>query len=320
MREVAMTKAVRFEEYGGSEVLKVVEVERPEPGPGEVRVSVVASSVNPGEAKIRSGEMHEMFPATFPSGEGSDFAGRVERLGEGVTGVSLGDEVIGFSDTRSAHATDVVVPAENIVPKPAAVTWEEAATLYVAGTTAVAAVRAVGVEPGDVVVVAGATGGVGVFAVQLAKHAGATVIGTARADDADVLRSWGIVPVEYGDGVATRIREAVAALPGGGEAGGVDAFIDTVGAGNVELALELGVAPERIDTIADFAAARTHGVKADGNAAGGGARTIAELAALLVEGALTVPIDTVYPLERVAEAYDHLAERHVVGKVVLRME
>ncbi|WP_368496821.1 NADP-dependent oxidoreductase [Herbiconiux sp. A18JL235] len=315
-----MTKAVRFEEYGGSEVLKVVEVERPEPGPGEVRVSVVASSVNPGEAKIRSGELHEMFPTTFPSGEGSDFAGRVERLGDGVTGVSLGDEGIGFSDTRSAHATDVVVPVENIVPKPDAVTWEEAATLYVAGTTAVAAVRAVEVEPGDVVVVAGATGGVGAFAVQLAKHAGATVIGTARADDADVLRSWGIVPVEYGDGVAVRIRDAVAALPGGGEAGGVDAFIDTVGAGNVELALELGVAPERIDTIADFDAARTHGVKADGNAAGGGARTLAELAALIVEGALTVPVDTIYPLERVAEAYDHLAERHVVGKVVLRME
>ncbi len=315
-----MTKAVQFDEYGSSEVLKVVEVERPEPGPGEVRVSVVASSVNPGEAKIRSGELHELFPATFPSGEGSDLAGRVERLGEGVTGVSLGDEVIGFSDTRSAHATDVVVPVENIVPKPNSVTWEEAATLYVAGTTAVAAVRAVEVEPGDVVVVAGATGGVGVFAVQLAKHAGATVLGTARADDADVLRSWGIVPVEYGDGVAERIRDAVAALPAGGEAGGVDAFIDTVGAGNVELALELGVAPERIDTIADPGAAKTHGVKIDGNAAGGGARTLAELAALIVEGALTVPVDTIYPLERVAEAYDHLAERHVVGKVVLRME
>jgi NADPH:quinone reductase-like Zn-dependent oxidoreductase len=310
-----MTKAVRFEQYGGTDVLKVVEVDKPEPAAGEIRVEVIASSVNPGEAKIRSGELKDVFPADFPSGQGSDFAGRVDRLGEGVTGIDLGDEVVGFSDTRSAHATEVVVPAGNVVPKPASVTWEQAATLYVAGTTALAAVRAVDAAQGDVVVVAGATGGVGVFAVQLARNAGATVIGVARSEDADVLRELGAVPVAYGDGVAERIRDA---LPEGSSK--VDAFIDTVGAGTVELAIELGVAPERIDTIADPSAAERYGVKIDGNAAGGGAPALAELAALIDRGELTVPVAQIFPLERVAEAYDHLDSEHVVGKVVLRME
>jgi len=308
-----MTKAVRFEQYGGTEVLEVVEIERPEPGPGQVRVEVVASSINPGEAKIRDGALASMFPTHFPSGEGSDLAGRVSAIGPGVQGITPGDEVIGFSDERSAHATDVVVPAENLVPKPSGVTWEEAASLYVAGTTAWAAVSAVEVRPGDVVAVAGAAGGVGLIAAQLARVAGATVIGTAGEADHDYLRGLGVVPVTYGDGVASRIREAAGPA-------GVDAFIDTYGSGNVEVALDLGVAPGRIDTIADFEAPSKYGVKADGNAAGGGAPTIRELAALIVEGSLSVPIDTIYPLERVAEAYDHLATKHVVGKIVLRME
>lgn len=309
-----MTKAVRFGRYGGTEVLELVEVERPEPGSGQVRVEVVASSINPGEASIRRGDLDAMFPTTFPSGEGSDVAGRISALGDGVPGFELGDEVIGFSDDRSAHATEVVLQAENVVAKPASVTWEEASTLYVAGTTAVAAVKAVGAGTGDVVVVAGATGGVGIIAAQLARHAGATVIGTAREADHDLLRRLNVIPVAYGEGVAERIR---AAVPGGAP---VDAFIDTYGSGQVAVALELGVAPERIDTIADFEAVQKYGVKSDGNAKGGGARTLEELAALIVQGALEIPIDTVYPLERVAEAYDHLAGKHVVGKIVLRME
>ena len=318
-----MSKAVRFERYGASDVLEVVEIERPEPGPGEVLVEVIASAINPGEAKIRSGALDAMFPTTFPSGEGSDLAGRVSAVGVGVQGLDVGDDVIGFSDERSAHATHTVVPAGNLVPKPAGVSWEEAATLFVAGTTASAAVKAVGAAAGDVVVVAGATGGVGLFAAQLAHRAGATVIGIARESDHDLLRSLHIVPVAYGEGVAERIRLAASIGGGPGAADGtaaIDAFIDTVGTGQVELALSLGVAPERIDTIADFDAVRTHGVKAEGNAAGGGADTIRELAAQIVQGSLVVPIDTVYPLERVAEAYDHLEQKHVVGKIVLRME
>jgi NADPH:quinone reductase-like Zn-dependent oxidoreductase len=307
-----MTKAVRFSEYGGTEVLRVVDVERPVPGPGEVRVEVVAASINPGEAKIRQGLLHSVLPATFPSGQGSDLAGRVTARGPGVLSVALGEEVMGFSDRRSSHATEVVVPAENLAPKPPTVTWEEAATLYVAGTTASAAVRAVKADLGDVVVVAGAAGGVGVFAVQLAHYAGATVVGTARESDHPFLLGLDIIPVTYGDGVAERIRAAVPE--------GVDAFIDTYGSGNVATAIELGVSPDRIDAINDFAAVKQFGVKAAGNAAGGGARTIQELAALIVEGELHVPIDTIYPLERVGEAFDHLENQHVRGKIVLRME
>lgn len=307
-----MARAVRFDRYGGTEVLRVVEVARPEPGPGEVRVEVVAASINPGEAAIRRGLFDAVFPATFPSGQGSDFAGRVTARGAGVQGIGLGEEVIGFSDDRSSQATEVVVPAANVVPKPATVTWEEAATLYVAGTTAFAAVRAVGADLGDVVVVAGASGGVGIFAAQLARHAGATVVGTARDEEHDFLRSLEIIPVSYGDGGAERIRAVVPE--------GVDAFIDTHGSGNVALAIELGVSPDRIDTIADFAAVKQYGVKFEGNAAGGGAQTLSELAALIVEGDLRIPIDTIYPLERVAEAYDHLEKQHVRGKIVLRME
>jgi NADPH:quinone reductase-like Zn-dependent oxidoreductase len=305
-------KAVRFEQYGGREVLEVVQVPTPEPGAGEVRVEVVAASINPGEASIREGALESLFPTTFPSGEGSDFAGRVAALGKGATGFALGDEVIGFSDSRSAHATEVVVPAEHLVAKPESVTWEEAASLYVAGTTAVAAVRAVGVHTGDTVVISAAAGGVGSIAAQLARHEGATVIGTASEANHDYLRSIGVIPVSYGDGLADRIREVAPE--------GVDAFIDTFGSGNVEVALELGVAPERIDTIADFSAPQKYGVKADGNAAGGGARTLEELAALIVSGDLSITIQAIYPLERVDEAFERLETRHGRGKIVLRME
>jgi NADPH:quinone reductase len=307
-----MTRAVRFHEYGDSGVLRVEEVPTPRPGPGEVRVEVVAASINPGEAAIRSGRFDSVFPASFPSGQGSDLAGRVAELGEGAVGVELGAEVIGFSDRRSSQATDVVVPVEDLVLKPSSVDWEQAASLYVAGTTAAAAVRAVDVKPGEVVVIAGAAGGVGCIAAQLARHRDAIVVGTASESNHDYLRSIGVIPVTYGEGQVDRIRAAAPAP--------VDAFIDTHGHGSVEVALELGVDPDRIDTIADFEAPAKYGVKSDGNAVGGGARTIEELAALIVQGALDIPIQAVYPLEQVVEAFDRLASGHVRGKIVLRMQ
>ena len=145
--------------------------------------------------------------------------------------------------------------------------------------------------------------------MQLARRAGATVIGLASEHNHEWLRGHGVVPVTYGDGVADRIR---AAAPDG-----VDAFIDTVGGGYVELALELGVAPDRIDTIADFEAVAKHGVKADGNAAGASAQTLAELATLIDEGALEVPIAATYPLDQVRDAYTELERNHTRGKIVL---
>ena len=306
-----MPQAVRFDEYGGVDVLRVTEVDRPVPGPGQVLVRVKAAGINPGEAKIRQGLLAQRWPTTFPSGEGSDLAGVVEELGEGVTGLAVGEEVIGFTDNRASHAELVVVEAGNLIPKPAGVSWEAAGSLYVAGATAWAMVHAVKVGPGDTVVVSGAVGGVGSIAVQLAKIAGATaVIGLASEANHAWLADHGVIPVSYGEGVADRIRAA-----SGGE---VDAFLDTQGGGYVELALELGVRPERIDTIADFAAKEKYGVKIDGNAVGGNARVLAELAGLIDQGRLEIPIANTYPLAKVQDAYRELEQGHTHGKIVLR--
>ncbi len=305
-----MPQAVRFDQYGGIDVLHVVEVERPVPGPGQVLVRVKATSINPGEAKIRSGALAHLWPATFPSGEGSDLAGIVEERGEGATGFAIGDEVFGWTDNRAAHAELVVTEAEQLVRKPAGVSWEAAGSLYVAGATAYAIVRAVSVGQGDTVVVAGATGGVGTIAVQLAKNAGTTVIGLASEPHHQWLSSHGVIPVTYSQGVADRIRSAAA--------GGVDAFLDTYGGGYVELALELGVRPERIDTIADPQAAAKYGVKTDGNAAGASAEVLSELADLVDHGLLEIPIADVYPLDKVQDAYRELEQGHTLGKIVLR--
>jgi NADPH:quinone reductase-like Zn-dependent oxidoreductase len=273
-----------------------------------VLVQVKAAGINPGEAKIREGLLHALFPATFPSGEGSDLAGIVAGTGPGVTGVAAGDEVIGFTDDRASQAEFALVEAGHLVPKPAALPWEVAGALYVAGATSYAAVRAVGLAAGDTVVVAGATGGVGSITVQLAKLAGATVIGLASPARHDWLTGHGVIPVAYGAGVADRIRQA---------AGTVDAFIDTFGADYVQVALDLGVAPKRIDTIVNFGAVAEFGVKAEGNAAGASPEVLAELAGLIAAGQLEVPIAATYPLTQVRQAYEQLAQGRVLGKIVL---
>ena len=301
-------KAVRFTEYGPVEVLTVSDVPQPAPGPGQVLVQVKAAGINPGEAKIRDGLLAERWPATFPSGQGSDLAGVVAIAGEGVTGWAAGDEVIGWTDERASQAEYAVVPAEHLTPKPPALPWDVAGALFVAGATAWAAVRAVSLEPGDTVVVAGAAGGVGSLAVQLAARRTGSVIGLASERNHAWLAGHGVVPVTYGEGVAGRIGQV---------AGKVDAFIDTVGGGYVQLALELGVTPDRIDTIADFEAIAKLGVKGDGNGAGASAAVLAELAGLITSGALELPVAATFPLERVQDAYRELANGHTRGKIVL---
>jgi NADPH:quinone reductase-like Zn-dependent oxidoreductase len=304
-----MARAVRFDGYGGIEVLAVVDVDDPTPGPDDVRVRVRAAGINPGEAKIRDGLLAERWPSTFPSGQGSDLAGVVDQVGAGVQSVAIGDEVIGYSDDRNSQAELVVIPAVNSTPKPSGVPWDVAGALFVAGATAWAAVRSVALQPGDTVVVSAAAGGVGTLTVQLAARAGARVIGLAGPDNHDWLRDHGVEPVTHGDGVADRIRAA--------SNGPVDAFLDLHGDGYVELALELGVAPARIDTIADFAAVEAHGVKSEGNAVGASAEVLAELAALIDRGELELPIANTYPLDDVQAAYRELAEGHTRGKIVL---
>jgi NADPH:quinone reductase-like Zn-dependent oxidoreductase len=303
-------RAVRFDQYGDADVLNVVEVERPAPGPGQVLVRVKATGINPGEASIRKGLMHEIWPATFPSGQGSDLAGVVEEVGPEIDAFALGDEVLGWTDQRASHAELVVVPADQLAAKPPGVPWEVAGALFVAGTTAYAAVRAVGAGSGDTVVVSGAAGGVGSLTVQLARLAGATVIGLAGESNHQWLLEHGAIPVAYGDGVAGRIREVTDDH--------VDALIDTFGGGYVALAIEeLGVAPERVDTIIDWAAAEQYGVKTEGTAAAADAEVLAQLVELIDSGQLELPIARVFALDEVRDAYRELERRHTRGKIVL---
>jgi len=303
---------VRFDQYGDIDVLEVRDVDKPVPANGEVLVEVKAVGINPGEAMIRRGALHDRWPSTFPSGQGSDLAGVVAAVGPGVNTVAVGDEVLGFTENRASQAQFVAVPAGQLTAKPPQVPWEVAGALFVAGTTAYAAVRAVALKPGDTVAVAGATGGVGTIAVQLAKRAGATVLGIAGPSNDDWLTAHGVVPVNYGDGLANRLRDAA-------PDGRIDAFLDFFGGSYVELAVtDLGVDPERVDTIIDFPAIERFGVKGEGNADASEASVLAELAALIAAGELEVPVAEVYPLDRVQEAYRTLEQRHTRGKIVLR--
>jgi NADPH:quinone reductase-like Zn-dependent oxidoreductase len=299
-------KAVRFDKYGGIDVLYIAEVPTPEPAAGEVLVNVKAAGINPGEAKIRQGLFHSIWPATFPSGEGSDFAGVVTKVGTGVSQFSAGDDVIGFTDKRASHAQYVVAEPQNLTRKPPKVPWEVAGTLPIAGTTAHACVRAVSLKSGDTVAVSGAAGGVGSIAVQLAKRTGAKVIGIASLSNHDWLVTHGIEPVVYGDGLAEALRKFR-----------INAFIDTHGAAYVKLAVELGIPRDHINTIIDFAGAKEYGVKAEGSQTAKNPSVLAELANLVASGELEVPIAATFPLDKIRDAYKLLEQGHTHGKIVL---
>jgi NADPH:quinone reductase-like Zn-dependent oxidoreductase len=302
-------KAVRLHEFGGVDALRVEDVEEPRPAAGEVVVAVRAAGIQPGEVNIRTGALSGIYPSTFPHGQGSDLAGVVTAVGPGVSGVAVGDEVLGWVDSRSSHAELVAVPARQVLPKPAEVPWEVAGALFVAGTTAYAAVRAVAPGPGDTVVVSGAAGGVGSVAVQLARLAGARVIGLASPANHAWLESLGVEPLAYDGDVAARLR---AAAPDG-----VTAFVDTFGSGYVDLAIGLGVAPERIDTVVDWPARARYGTQGAANADGASPEVLAELVGLVAKGELEVPVAATYPLAQVRAAFTELERRHTRGKIVL---
>lgn len=306
-----MSRAVQFDAYGDIDVLEVREVPRPVPADGQVLIAVKAAGINPGEAMIRRGALHDRWPATFPCGQGSDLAGIVVELGHGVTGFAVDDEVIGFSEQRSSQADFVAVPADQLTIKPPAIPWEVAGSLFVAGTTAYAAVRAVSLTESDTVAIAGAAGGVGSIAVQLARRSGATVLGIAGPGNDAWLRSHGAIPVNYGDGLADRLR---AASP----TGRIDAFLDFFGGGYVSTAVnDLGVAKDRVNTIIDFAAVEQWGVLGAGNADASTSGVLAELAEQVAAGQLEIPIAGTFPLAEVRDAYRVLEARHTRGKLVL---
>ena len=304
-----MARAVQFDSYGDIDVLHVAEVPVPVAAEGEVVVEVRAAGMNPGEAAIRKGLFDAMVPATFPSGQGSDLAGVISEVGPEVHGFAVGDEVLGWSWRRSSQAEYVQVPIGQLVAKPHGISFEVAGSLYVVGATAFAAVRAVRAEAGDTVVVSAAAGGVGTLVVQLLKLRGATVVGIASAAHHEWLTEHGAIPVSYGDDLLARVREAAG--------GRVDAFIDLFGPEYVQLALDLDVPRDRIETIISFEAAAKFGIKAEGSAEGTSVEILAELADLVASGRLEVPIAATYPLEQVREAYTELEKRHTRGKIVL---
>jgi NADPH2:quinone reductase len=304
-----MPRAVRFDHYGGTDALYIADVEMPTAGAGEVVVQVKAAGINPGEASIREGYLEARFPSTFPSGEGSDLAGVVSAVGDGVTGFSVGDEVLGWSWERSSHAEYVKVPADQLISKPAGLAWPAAGAMYVVGVTAYAAVRAVSVKPGDTVAVSAAAGGVGAVTVQLLKTKGANVIGIASEANHAWLTSLGVTPVAYGDGLADRLR---AAAPDG-----IDAFIDLFGPDYVKLAVELGIARDRIETIIAYDAAKEYGTQAAGSGDATTTEVLAEMTELVASGQIEIPIAATYPLDEVQQAFTKLAKRHTRGKIVL---
>lgn len=308
-----MTRVVLATAYGGPEVLTVADRPVSAPGPGEARVEVRAAGVNPADWKSYTGAFGTD-PAQLPRRLGFEVSGVVTAVGPDVA-LSVGDEVIGFR-VSGGYAAEVVVPATALVPKPASLGWEPAAGLMLAGATAVHALTATGVGPGDTVLVHGAAGGVGLMAVQLAALRGARVVGTVGGDGADLVRRLGAEPVRYGAGLADRVR---AVAPDG-----VDAALDLVGTDEaVDVSLELVADRHRIATIAAFGRAAADGIRALGGGPGADPGTElrdaarAELAALAGAGRLEVVVAGSFPLEEVAAAHRQGMAGHTHGKLVL---
>ncbi|MEV0145375.1 MULTISPECIES: NADP-dependent oxidoreductase [unclassified Nonomuraea] len=299
-------RAAAFATPGGPEVLQVMEVPLPEPGPGQVRVRVRAAGVQPFDAAVRRGWTPPGVTGGLPRVPGNEFAGVVDEVGEGVSGVEPGAEVLGFS-LLNAYAEYVVVPAAHVTPKPGGVPWEVAGALTAAVQTAELALDGLAVGEGDTLLVHGAAGAVGTAAVQIARWRGATVIGTAREENHEHLRSLGAVPVVYGDGLADRVR---ALAPGG-----VDAALDGAGGVAVDVSLELVKDRARVLTLVEHGKAAELGIKVTR-----GERTAERLgryAAEYASGRLLFPIRRTYRLEEAADAHREIETGHGRGKIAL---
>ncbi|MFF5082793.1 NADP-dependent oxidoreductase [Actinoplanes sp. NPDC000266] len=298
-------KAIIFENHGGPDVLRLTGTDTPEPAEGQVRIRVRAAGVNAIDWKIRSGAAREIFPVTFPATPGWEAAGVVDAIGPGVTGLRVGDEVLGFTDT-GAYAEYAL--ATIVAAKPAGLGWAEAAALPVAGETAERVLRLLELKDGETLLVHGAAGAVGGLAVQLAAGRGATVIGTASPANHDYLRSLGVVPVSYGPGLVDRVR---AIAPNG-----VDAVFDAAGQGVLPESIELrGGAKDRIVTIADPSAWDLGLTFSNGDEKS--AATLAEHARRAVEGTLRVTVAETFPLAEAAAAQERSATGHVRGKLIV---
>jgi NADPH:quinone reductase-like Zn-dependent oxidoreductase len=303
-----MSLAVRFSEYGSVETLRVVDVPPPVAGPGQVRLAVRAAGVNPADWKILQGQLSQQFPLDLPAGLGSDVAGVVDQVGEGVTAFAVGDEVLGAPRTP-AYAWSALADPAALVAKPPNLPWEVAGALAAAGGTAWTVLGELDVKEGETLLIHAAAGGVGTFAVQLAVARGVRVIGTASETHHEQLRSFGAIPVTYGAGLADRVR---AIAPSG-----VDAVLDASGRGEVPVSIELAGGPERVLTIAAFDAGDT-GIRIHVGGAGKNlVPALNDIVALIEDGRLRVPIWRSYPLTEAVAALDAVRTAHVGGKIVL---
>jgi NADPH:quinone reductase-like Zn-dependent oxidoreductase len=303
-----MPRSVQFSEYGNTDVLRVVDLPALSPGPGQVRIAVRAAGINPSDWKTMRGDMREVFPLTLPAGLGTDVAGVVDQVGAEVTEFGMGDAVMGASLTPS-FAEFALADQASLIKKPAAINWESAASLAGAGGTAYTALKKLGVHAADTLLIHAAAGGVGTFAVQLAVARGARVIGTASQRNFDYLRSIGAEPVAYGDGLLDRVR-AIAPR-------GVDAVLDASGRGEIPVSIVLAGGPERVLTLVAFDAAAT-GIQVHAGGAGSElGPALREIASLIEQGRLTVPIWRTYPLAQTAAALDASQSGHLHGKIVV---
>jgi NADPH:quinone reductase-like Zn-dependent oxidoreductase len=298
-----MVKAVRFSRFGGPEVIEIVDLPDPHPGPGQVRIAVRAAGVNPSDWKKRRGLMDEGLPQTM----GHEAAGVVDELGEGVTDVSVGDRVFGLSTEGAAQAELAVL--SYYAPIPPSLDFPGAAALPAAIETATRALDQLGVGGGSTLLINGASGSVGGAAVQLAVVRGARVIGTASPANHDYLRSLGAEPVAYGEGLVERVR--------GLAPDGVDVALDIAGSGMLAELVELAGGPEHVVTIADFAGAQKHGVRFSSGDAGRAVHALTEIGALIESGRFSLPVAQTFPLAETAQAHRASEDGHLRGKVVL---
>jgi NADPH:quinone reductase-like Zn-dependent oxidoreductase len=300
-------KAARFSRFGGPEVLEIVDLPDPHPGPGQVRIAVCAAGVNPSDWKKREGLMDPELPQTM----GHEAAGVVDELGEGVADVAVGDRVFGLSAEGAAQAELAVLSF--YAPIPPSLDFAGAAVLPAAIETATRALDQLGVGAGagrgGTLLINGASGSVGSAAVQLALARGVRVIGTASPASHDYLRSLGAEPVAYGEGLAGRVR---ALAPDG-----VDAALDVAGSGVLPELIELTGGPEHVVTIADFGGAREHGVRFSRGDTGRAVHVLAEIGELIESGRFTLPVAQTFPLAEIAQAHRTGEDGHVRGKLVL---
>ncbi|MCS0602807.1 NADP-dependent oxidoreductase [Streptomyces sp. LP11] len=294
-------RKVSFAEFGGPDVLRLIDAEEPHAGPGQVRVAVRAAGVNPVDWRIREGQVLGAHPTELPSGVGLDAAGVVDEVGAGVEGVEIGDHV--FGEGVGTYAEFAVLSAWARIPE--GLTFEEAAGYPSVTETALRILREAGVRPGQTLLVSGAAGGVGSAVLQIARERGITVIGTAGAANQDYLRGLGALATTYGDGWTERVRAL----------GRVDAALDLAGSGVIRELVELTGDPGKVISIADLDAPR-HGVRFSG-VAGSVPDALAEAADLIVRGRLHIPVEKVYRLTEAAAAHADSQAGHARGRRVI---